>query len=125
MKLKIIAIILLLTFLVSNASAACSGTSTCTTSKTCSTCPAVKTCSTCTSCVPNFTFAKSGKTVQFKDATPKGKYWHWDFNNDGKIDSYMKNPKYTFTKTGAYKVCLTVSCGGTSGWQKVCKTVTV
>jgi PKD repeat protein len=37
----------------------------------------------------------------------------------------MKNPKYTFSKAGSYTVCLNVSCGGSSGWQKVCKVVTV
>jgi hypothetical protein len=146
-------IMMALLFSVSTASAACTqGKCTCNCSKcqtdscTCSactdscpltkciygtssssgaTCSTAKTCSSCSGCAPNFTFSKSGKSVQFKDATPKGKYWHWDFNNDGKIDSYKQNPKYTFSKTGSYKVCLDVSCGGTSGWKKVCKTVTV
>jgi PKD repeat protein len=76
-------------------------------------------------CTPNFTFVKSGKTVQFKDKTNGAKYWHWDFNGDGKPDSYKQNPKALFPKPGKYKVCLTTSCGGTSGWKSVCKVVTV
>ncbi|NJD52460.1 MAG: PGF-pre-PGF domain-containing protein [Candidatus Methanoperedens sp.] len=33
--------------------------------------------------------------------------WKWDFNNDGKIDSTIKNPTYKFT-AGKYTVALTV-----------------
>jgi PKD repeat protein len=57
--------------------------------------------------------------------TKGARYWHWDFNNDGKFDSYNQNQKYTFTRSGSYTVRLDVSCGGSSGWKKVYKVVTV
>jgi hypothetical protein len=146
-----VAIFITLILLVSTASAACtSGKCTCTC-KACQTdscnckncvdgCPLTKclygasassgaTCSLtakkASSCTPSFTFLKSGKTVQLKDTTKGAKYWRWHFNNDGKIDSYKQNPKAAFPKSGSYKVCLTASCGGTSGWIKTCKVVTV
>ena len=37
--------------------------------------------------------------------------WHWDFNNDGIIDSYNQNPTFTYTQSGIYSVALTVSDG--------------
>jgi len=38
----------------------------------------------------------------------------WDFNNDGITDSYLENPKWTYTDTGYYSVKLTVRAGGDS-----------
>ena len=35
--------------------------------------------------------------------------WEWDFNGDGIIDSYKKNPKHTYYQEGTYKVNLTVT----------------
>ncbi|MDO9576582.1 MAG: right-handed parallel beta-helix repeat-containing protein [Candidatus Cloacimonadales bacterium] len=34
--------------------------------------------------------------------------WHWDFDNDGNIDSYLQNPVYCYPDTGYYAVSLTV-----------------
>jgi len=34
--------------------------------------------------------------------------WNWDFQNDGIIDSYEKNPSYTYNDTGIYSVKLMV-----------------
>lgn len=36
----------------------------------------------------------------------------WDFNNDGKVDSTLRNPSYTYTKAGVYTVKLTVTGPG-------------
>nr|WP_319374819.1 PQQ-binding-like beta-propeller repeat protein [uncultured Methanobacterium sp.] len=49
-------------------------------------------------------------TVQFND-TSLGLItsWAWDFDNDGKIDSTLQNPIYTYTKPGNYTVKLTVT----------------
>lgn len=49
-------------------------------------------------------------TVQFND-TSLGLItsWAWDFDNDGKIDSTLQNPIYTYTKPGNYSVKLTVT----------------
>ncbi|UCG55021.1 MAG: PKD domain-containing protein, partial [Dehalococcoidia bacterium] len=33
----------------------------------------------------------------------------WDFDGDGVADSSSRNPKFTYTKAGIYKVSLTVS----------------
>jgi hypothetical protein len=38
----------------------------------------------------------------------------WDFNNDGITDSYLENPKWTYSDTGYYSVKLTVRAGGDS-----------
>ena len=35
--------------------------------------------------------------------------WHWDFNNDSKVDSTKQNPIYTFTEAGNYTISLIVS----------------
>lgn len=53
-------------------------------------------------------------TVNFTDySLPVGGLfeWHWDFDNDGVIDSYDQNPSYTYTQPGTYSVKLTVSDG--------------
>jgi PKD repeat protein len=142
MKIKIIAIILLLTFLVSNASAACSGTSTCTKTTSCSTCPTTKTCSTCptaktctsytaskscTTCVvPNFgaTTAGSKYAVKFKDtSTCKPTGWSWNFG-DG-YRSSVQNPEHKYAKAGSYRVCLSIKVGNSWCPTPTCKTVIV
>jgi len=35
--------------------------------------------------------------------------WNWDFDNDGSIDSFLKNPTYTYNTTGTYSVVMMVS----------------
>jgi PKD repeat protein len=34
--------------------------------------------------------------------------WHWDFNNDGVIDSFEEHPNFTYSETGTYDVKLTL-----------------
>ena len=49
-------------------------------------------------------------TVSFIDeSTGNISTWHWDFNNDGIIDSFNQNPTFTYTQPGIYSVALTVS----------------
>jgi len=48
--------------------------------------------------------------VQFTDTSvgvPTG--WEWDFNNDGTIDSSVRNPSHTYTVPGSYSVSLKAS----------------
>jgi PKD repeat protein len=53
-------------------------------------------------------------TVRFSDASQNSPAsWLWDFNGDGRIDSRIQNPQYTYQEPGAYTVTLTVS--GSSG----------
>ena len=40
--------------------------------------------------------------------------WHWDFDNDGVIDSYEQNPTYIYQQPGSYSVKLTVFNGWTN-----------
>ena len=40
--------------------------------------------------------------------------WEWDLDGDGKVDSYIKNPTFTYSKAGKYTVSLNVSDGHTS-----------
>jgi len=35
--------------------------------------------------------------------------WQWDFDNDGRVDSTLANPWYTYRDAGSYTVSLTVS----------------
>jgi len=49
-------------------------------------------------------------TVQFTDtSTGTATGWAWDFNNDGIIDSTLKNPAYKYNNEGTYTVNLTVT----------------
>ena len=59
-------------------------------------------------------------TVMFNDtSTGSITSYAWDFNNDGTIDSTMKNATYTYTKGGTYTVNHTVTgWGGTSSSVK-------
>jgi PKD repeat protein len=51
--------------------------------------------------------------VQFTDSsTGSPTNWSWDFDNDGKTDSYDQNPVYTYNEIGSYSVNLTVTNGG-------------
>ena len=53
--------------------------------------------------------------VQFSDLTVPNYNpiisWHWDFNNDGAIDSNEQNPVYIYEEMGIYTISLTVSDG--------------
>jgi PKD repeat protein len=47
----------------------------------------------------------------------------WDFNNDGAVDSTVKNPTYTYTKTGTYIASLKVTNAAGSSTKQVTITV--
>ena len=51
--------------------------------------------------------------VQFTDLSQGDiDTWEWDFDNDGVVDSTLKNPKCTYRNAGAYIISLTVSGPG-------------
>jgi len=57
-------------------------------------------------------------TVQFYDSSacnPVCNNWNWDLDGDGSIDSYSKNPSYTYTSSGIYSPRLIASNGAESG----------
>ena len=59
----------------------------------------------------NTTYGVAPVAVQFTD-TSLGQDitgWAWDFNNDGIIDSTIRNPTMVYTKPGNYTVNLTVT----------------
>jgi gliding motility-associated-like protein len=45
-------------------------------------------------------------TVHFQSFSRAAKSWYWDFEGTGKVSSTLKNPVYTFTKPGKYRVKL-------------------
>jgi PKD repeat protein len=48
--------------------------------------------------------------VQFIDrSVGRVDTWQWDFDNDGTVDSTIRNPWYTYKNVGNYTVSLTVS----------------
>ena len=51
--------------------------------------------------------------------------WAWDFDSDGTIDSYDKNPSWTYTDETSYDVTLTVSDGVTQNTFKANDYITV
>jgi PKD repeat protein len=64
-------------------------------------------------------------TVKFTDQSTGTSplTYAWDFDNDGKIDSSLKNPTYTYTKPGTYKANLTVTNSVGSASKQVTVTV--
>jgi PKD repeat protein len=54
---------------------------------------------------------QSPLTVQFTDQSVSGQdpSYQWDMNNDGVVDSTIKNPSYTYQAPGNYTVKLTVT----------------
>ena len=54
-------------------------------------------------------------TVQFTDITDGDiTSWEWDFDYDGKIDSYEQNPVWTYEESGDYTVLLKITKDSTS-----------
>jgi PKD repeat protein len=54
--------------------------------------------------------------VQFTDTSTNGpNAWAWDFQNDGIVDSTVRNARFTYTAPGTYSVKLTASNSGGSG----------
>jgi|WetSurMetagenome_2_1015567.scaffolds.fasta_scaffold201898_2 PKD repeat protein len=48
-------------------------------------------------------------TVRFTDtSTGKPTAWRWDFTNDGSVDSFARNPSFTYPRAGTYSVRLRV-----------------
>ncbi len=60
--------------------------------------------SSCQNTVAAFSFADSGLTVQFTDASSDATSWLWDFD-DGNTSNTI-NPSYTYAAAGTYNVCL-------------------
>lgn len=58
------------------------------------------------------TLVEPGDTVQFTDLSNDAETWEWDFNNDGIVDSYEKNPTHIYQDTGYYSVKLSISGAG-------------
>ena len=53
--------------------------------------------------------------VQFTDTSSNGaNAWAWDFQNDGIVDSTVRNPRFVYTSAGTYSVKLTASNSGGS-----------
>ncbi|MCA8947853.1 MAG: PKD domain-containing protein [Planctomycetes bacterium] len=63
----------------------------------------------------NVTTGASPLTVLFADASISHPNpiltWAWDFENDGSIDSTLRNPAHTYSACGVYDVALTVADG--------------
>nr|NQU90784.1 T9SS type A sorting domain-containing protein [Bacteroidota bacterium] len=55
------------------------------------------------------TLVEPGDTVKFSDLSNDAETWEWDFDNDGIIDSYEKNPIHIYQDTGYYTVKLTIT----------------
>ena len=54
-------------------------------------------------------------TVQFTDlSTGEPSQWQWDFDSDGQVDDWRRNPQWTYTSPGTYTVTLTVTKGNLS-----------
>ena len=54
-------------------------------------------------------------TVQFTDtSTNAPTSWAWDFDNNGSVDSTVKNPSHIYPNAGSYTVKLTATNGGGS-----------
>jgi PGF-pre-PGF domain-containing protein len=55
----------------------------------------------------NATTGNAPLSVQFTDLSQNSILWSWDFNNDGVIDSIVKNPVYLYAIPGTYTVNFT------------------
>jgi PKD repeat protein len=62
--------------------------------------------------------------IYFKDKSTKAVQWQWDFGDNTTVDT-LPNPKHQFTKTGNYKVTLTItdSLGCQASYSKIIKIV--
>ena len=65
-------------------------------------------------------------TVNFTDqSTNAPTSWAWDFNNDGVVDSTVRNPSYLYSTAGTYTVTLTASNAAGSGEETKTDYITV
>jgi PKD repeat protein len=71
--------------------------------------------------VSGFAYSSSGLTVSFMDASTNPAGWAWDFG-DGNT-SGLQNPVHTYSTSGTYLVCLTVT--NVCGSDTYCDTLTV
>ncbi|MCP3929479.1 MAG: PKD domain-containing protein [Bacteroidetes bacterium] len=73
--------------------------------------------------VADFTFVNQGDgLVEFADISQNNpSAWSWDFGDSN--TSTEQNPQYTYTSSGTFSVCLTVS--NSAGTNEACKEVTV
>ncbi len=55
----------------------------------------------------------SGQFLDMSTSTPT--FWKWDFDNDGRVDSVLQNPEYTYDEAGTYSVSLIISNSTGSG----------
>ncbi len=55
----------------------------------------------------DFTFATSGLSVLFTDASTDATSWHWDFGDNS--TSTTRNPSHTYAAAGSYTVTLTAT----------------
>lgn len=74
--------------------------------------------------IANFTSNVTNGTiplkVQFNDISENATAWYWDFDNNGKVDSTVRNATFTYRTQGNYTVKLTVS--NTDGMNTTTKT---
>lgn len=85
-----------------------------------SSCQVVTVAVGCNSPVSSFTSSSSGLAYTFTDgSTNSPTTWAWTFGDGG--TSSAKNPTHTYTASGTYQVCLTVtsSCGSNTSCQTV------
>lgn len=60
----------------------------------------------------NITQGPAPLEITFTDLTyPSVNSWNWDFNNDGLIDSQLRDPSFEYTAPGFYTVTLTTPNG--------------
>jgi PKD repeat protein len=65
-------------------------------------------------------------TVQFTDtSTGAPTAWAWDFDNNGTVDSTIKNPSYVYTVAGTYTVKLTATNAGGPASKTIANMITV
>ena len=68
-----------------------------------------------------FSYSVSGSTVDFSDLSINATGWSWDFG-DGDTDT-VPNPSHTYSGTGAYNVCFTVT--NACGSANICNAISI
>lgn len=78
---------------------------------------------TTSTCKAEFKSTISGDTVQFRDASNGAVYYSWDFG-DNKT-STAANPQHIYSKSGTYRVCLTIDDSSRTCIDTYCASVTI
>lgn len=75
---------------------------------------------TCQFATSAFTASLSNGVATFTDVSLNATAWEWDFD-DGTPNSFVQNPVHSFTQSGIYTVCLTVTsfCGTNTSCQNL------